>query len=393
MSEKPTTRKKNSRNTQGMGSIRKRSDGRWEGRYTVGIKPGTGEQDQRSVYGKTEEIVARKLRKIMNDLDEGTYAKPTALKTGDWFDSWLVQYNGNVKSSTLVSYGQHVKNHIKPAMGALKLTSIKTQHIQDLYKSMEMRGLSPKTIKNVHGVVGKGLNKAMELGYIKTNPAKVCVLPREEETEIFPLESHEIKPFLLAIVGHRYEHLFKVAIFTGMRIGELLGLTWDKINFARRKIKVNRQLLRPRVKGEGFRFGTLKNDKPRTITAAHWVMEVFEQQKRFQENQRIIAGELWNPTADYVFSSDTGGHASYWQINSHFQKILESINIQPRRFHELRHTYAVTFLRSGGNIKTLQHNLGHHSVAFTLDTYGHVTEEMHQESTEQMDAMIATLTS
>jgi integrase len=193
------------------------------------------------------------------------------------------------------------------------------------------------------------------------------------------------------MAGHPLEALYKVAVFTGMREGELLGLTWDRVDFKRGTIRIDRQLLRPRKKGDEFRFGPLKNDKPRTITPAPFVIETLKEHRKAQLAQKLYIGPLWEDGTDYVFRSETGSHLSYQVALTWFKKLQEKAGIQPRRFHDLRHTYAVAALRAGDSIKNVQEALGHHTAAFTMDTYAHVTEEMRKESAARMEAFISGL--
>ena len=385
------TEKRIRRAAQGSGTIRQRTDGRWEARYSVGRDPGTGKQLQRSVYGSTQKEVRLKLQQATVDIDNGAYTDPSRLSVGAWLDLWRAEFLGNVKPSTAVAYEQHIKNHLKPAFGAVKLSALKPAQIQKFYNDLQRSGLSPKTIKNIHGVFHKALSQAVLLGYIRVNPSTVCNLPRVEKADIHPLDSAELNQFLSAIKGNRLEALYKVAVFTGMRLGELLGLTWDRVDLKQGVIMIDRQLLRPRVKGDGFVFGPLKNDKPRVIHPAPFVIETLRAHRIDQIEEKLRAGSLWSDGPGYVFSDQFGSHASYWTLITRLKSILQGLGIEPRRFHDLRHTYAVAALRSGDDVKTVQVNLGHHTAAFTLDIYGHVTAEMRQDSSARMEAFIAAL--
>ena len=229
------------------------------------------------------------------------------------------------------------------------------------------------------------------LGYIRVNPSIVCNLPRVEKADINPLDSAELNQFLTAIKGNRLEALYKFALFAGMRLGELLGLTWDRMDLKQGVIVIDRPLLRPSAKGEGFVFGPLKNDKPRFILPALFVIETLQTHWIEQIEEKLRAGSLWDGGPGYVFSDQLGGLASYWTLITRLKSILQGPGIEPRRFHDLRHTYAVAALRSGDDVKTVQVNLGHHTAAFTLDIYGHVTAEMRQDSSARMEAFITAL--
>ena len=374
------------------GSIRQRPDGRWEGRVTVGMNPGTGKPVRKSVYGATQKEVRQAMQKILVQVDEGTYSQPSKLTVKQWLETWLDEYNGDVKATTLVSYRQHAKNHIIPALGAVKLNALTPSAVQKFYNDLQRgeKPLSPKTIKNVHGVLHQALKQALRLGYIRSNPTEACTLPRIEKTEIKPLDAPDIKRFLDALDGSEYSTLFKVDLFTGMRQGEILGLQWDCVDFDRGTILVNKQLTRPRVKGEVYRFTSLKNDKPRTIQPAPYVMNLLREHRKAQLTKRLRAGELWDEGEfpGLVFTTETGKHLCFAVVLRHYQKALERAGLPMKRFHDLRHTYAVSSLRAGDDVKTVQENLGHHTAAFTLDQYGHVTQTMREASARRMEAFI-----
>ena len=383
-------RKTNSRAVQGDGSIRQRPDGRWEGRYTLGVDPGTGKQRRKSVYAPTQAECRKKLREATEAVANGTYFEPAKITVAEWFNLWLAEYLGSVKHATAISYGQHVKNHVLPNIGAVKLADLRAPMIQRIYNNLQRQGISPKTIKNLHGCIHKALEVAVRNDYIARNPADVCTLPRIEKSEIQPLDAPDIKKLLEVLNGHKHEVLIKTAMFTGMRIGELIGLTWDCVDFENGVICVKKQLLRPRVKGEGYTYGTLKNDKPRTITPANAVMDMLRVHKRRQAQQRLLAGSAWDDGGfpGLVFTNELGGHLCHNHISKQLDKALEAAGIPKHRFHDLRHTYAVNSLRAGDDIKTVQENLGHHTAAFTLDMYAHSTETMKRESAKRMDAFI-----
>lgn len=165
-------KKKGSRNAHGAGTIRQRKDGKWEARYTVGRDTGTGRQVQKSVYGTTQKEVLEKLRQIQNDLDNGGYIEPSKLTVSAWMDAWVADYLGNVKESTQASYRGHVRNHIRPELGAVLLQKLSPHHIRKFYNTLQQKGKSVKTIRNIHGTFHEALDQAIKLGYIRANPSE-----------------------------------------------------------------------------------------------------------------------------------------------------------------------------------------------------------------------------
>ena len=377
--------RKTTRNAQGGGTIRQRPNGRWEARFTVGRDPGTGKQVQRSVYGATQKEVRKKLAQAVAAIDQGTYTVPSKLTVGGWLDIWTAEYLGGVKPRTAELYKTSVNTYVRPALGALKLDTLNAHTIQSFYNSLSNdRGLSPKTVKNVHGIFHKALQQAVKIGYLRFHPSDACELPRVERKEMHPLDENDISHFVEAIKGHRFETVYLVTLFTGMRQGEVLGLKWENINFDSGKITVDHQLQKV---GGTFSFVSPKNGKGRTITAAPFVLSVLKRHRAHQAEQQLKAGQLWQGEG-LVFCNEVGHHLYPNTVYDSFKRIAAKIGIPSARFHDLRHSYAVAAIRSGDDIKTVQGNLGHHTAAFTLDVYGHVTEQMQKDSAARMEGFI-----
>ena len=372
---------------------RKRDDGRWECRIKIGIDPGTGKAIKKSVYGKTAEECAKKLRAMSAAIDSGTYAEPSKMTIGQWLDTWHAEYLGGVKQSTVIHYGGYIANHLKPYIGAVKLAALQPHMIQTLYNKLlrsakNPNGLSAKSIKNLHGILHKALKQAVMLGYIHANPSDACVLPRIEKKEVSFLEEGDVQAFLKAVRGHKFENMYTTDLFTGMRQGEILGLTWDCIDFDAGIITVEKQLQREHIKGGEYKLVSNKNDRVRKIMPAPFVLDVLKQQRRTQMEQQLMAGEVWSNPWKLVFTNEVGGHLCATTVYKNFKKIVASIGVPDTRFHDLRHTYAVISLQNGDDIKTVQQNVGHATASFTLDVYGHVSTRMQQDSAKRMQNFI-----
>ena len=398
----------------GSGTIRKKTVTRngksytfWEARITTG-KDGQGKQVQRSFSGKTQKEVREKMQAAAVEITEGTYIAPSKMTVGDWIDIWSKEYTNSIKPRTLDTYKQNIRVHIKPALGAIKLAALSAVDIQKFYNDLirdgytvtrndngkvtkERKSFSPKTIKNIHGTLHKCLEKAVSLGYIKYNPADRPELPRIEKSDIKPLEDDEIKRFLSAIKGNDYETLFTVALFTGMRRAEVIGLSWDCVDFENGTILIKQQLQKYSGTGGKYVLTPTKNSRWRTLTPADGIMKLLKHRQLEQIQDRFKAGSAWDNSMNLVFTDRLGGYLSGNTVYMNFKRIVASIGLPDARLHDLRHTYATASIRSGDDIKTVQENLGHHTAAFTLDVYGHVTEQMKRESAARMDAYMNSL--
>lgn len=380
------------RNDNGNGSTRKRADGKWEGRYSAGYDPATGKLISRSVYGKTQKEVRQKLNEILRDLQDGTYVAPNKMTVGEWLDIWLKEYTLNIRPATKAAYEQHVRVHLKPALGRMQLSKLLPHQIQQNYNDLlRKRGLSPKSIKNVHGVLHRALEQAKLMGYLKTNPTTGVVLPKAEKAVLKTMEDTDVARFLQEIKDDPYENVLFVTAFTGLREGEVLGLTWDCVDFEKGQLLINKQ--HNRAKGEKeFHFSPLKNSKIRTITVAQEVLNVLEKQRKQQEKWQAILGDKWDNQKNLVFTTEFGRYINNKTLYMNYKRIMRKLGFPQLRFHDLRHTYAVNSLRAGDDIKTVQENLGHATASFTLGTYAHATPGMKRESASRMNAFIQRLT-
>ena len=377
------------------GTIRLRPDGRWEARYTIGFDPKTGNQRQKSIYGKTKTEVRKKLTKALAEIDEGSFIEPCSIRFGDWLDEWQETYLSNVKPSTAFLYQRRIELYIKPTLGKTRIDALDTRSIQRLYNELgkerdDKPGLAPKTIKSIHGIVHEALEKALALGYIKRNPSNGCVLPRIVKKDIQPLSDAQVTKFIDAIEDNSYKLLYHVYLFTGMRECELLGLMWNCVDFERGVILVNKQLNKSQRKGGQYEFTAPKNGKSRYITPAPYVMDLLKEQKEIQEKQKEAAGVAWEESG-LVFTNALGRYVSYRALYDDFKKVVTRLGFPSARIHDLRHTYAVNSIRAGDDIKTVQENLGHATAAFTLDFYGHYTDDMRRASSAHMQEFISTI--
>lgn len=384
------------RRARGEGSIRQRKDGTWEARFVIGIDPGTGKEIRKSVYAKTQKEVRKKMTEAVAALDKDDYREPSKMTLAHWLNIWSAEYWNDIKESTCASYRATIKNHIIPNLGAVKLDSLNAHTIQQFLNSLSKEqdghiALNPKTVHNVHGVLHKALAQAVAIGYLRSNPTDACTLPKKIHKKITPLDENTMAAFLDAIKGHRFEYIYLTTVFTGMRRGEVCGLTWDCVDFVTGSITINKQLKKERGVGGAYVLPlSTKNDKARTIVPAPFVMDILKAQKIQQAKWRLKAGPAWEgcPLGDMVFTDELGHHLVPDTVYENFKRVMRSLGFPETRLHDLRHTFAVASIRAGDDIKTVQGNLGHATAAFTLDVYGHATDQMKRDSADRMQQYI-----
>ena len=374
------------RRSNGDGAFRKRSANSWEGSIRI-------DDDRYYVYGKTKAETKEKLSILQNEIMQGTHVDDNEITVSEWMDTWIECYTAKVKDSTRDRYLTDIRNHIKPELGAIRIQDLKLLTVQKFLNHCKAKGLALKSVKNIYLVLNKALTRAQKDGLLKKNPCTDAEIPSYDapQKEMRPLKDKEIPAFLKAIQGHPLEYLFYVALFTGMRESELIGLSWDCVDWDHETIHLYRQLKRARGKGAPWVFTTLKNRQDRTFTVPHSVMAVLQKARRKQAEWKLSHGQLFQNTDNLVFTNELGEHLATHTVWKQFKQIVSQLGLPEVRFHDLRHSYATLALQNGVDIKTVSTNLGHATVAFTMDKYAHVSMTMQKESAARMESFIMSL--
>ncbi|MGI6601353.1 MAG: tyrosine-type recombinase/integrase [Dethiobacteria bacterium] len=389
---------KKTRRGHGEGSITKRKDGRWQASILVGYDPKTGKQKRKYFYGRTRKEVQRKLNEIIPEVQAGTYREPANITVAEWFTTWLNVYmKPSLRPTTWESYRYQVEGHIIPALGHLKLPQLQTAHIQRLYNKKlksgrldgRKGGLSPRSIKYIHTVIHSALEQAKKEGMIIINPAEATKLPKQEQKEIKYLDAAEAAIFLATAKESKHFAAFFLALNTGIRRGELLGLRWQDIDFKACQLTVNQGLVR--VTGKGLIFQEPKTKlSNRVINLAPAVLQVLKEHKAKQNEIRLLAGSAYDADLDLVFANELGEPICPRAFTRVFERVVKRAGLDVT-FHGLRHTFATIALEQGVDIKTIQETLGHHSAAFTMDVYSSVTAKMKKEAADRVGDLLASL--
>ena len=372
----------------GEGSIRKRKDGRWEGRYTAGHDPATGKTIYKNVLGKTQTEVKEKLKRAIEDSAKLDMSKVGQYTVGQWMDVWFENYAKiKVRPSSHQTYRGYIENHIKPNIGSIPLNKLTSLELQKLYKKLlgngrverieskkQPKGLSAKTVRNINQIICSALNLAIEQRLILTNPADACALPKLEHREMKTLPVEQLTSFLREAKESGVFEMYYIELATGLRRGELLGLKWSDIDLEHGSLRVQRQIAR--IDGEIVEAPLKTKNAYRTLPLSADAIDVLKTQKKKCGNSQ------------YVFPSPTGGPISPDSVLHMLHRVLKRAGLPKVRFHDLRHTFATLALQNGVDIKTVSGMLGHFSAGFTLDTYAHVTTSAQKEAANTMGGVL-----
>lgn len=369
--------KKRTRASSGMGSIRQRADGRWEARYT------TPDKRQRSVYGKTEKEVTAKLRSKLHDLDTGIWRDPSNVTVKEWLNTWLTHYQTHNSERTVLKYRCIVEKHFIPQLGKLKLSKVLPVHIMHVITTLNAT-LAPVTTKNYIRILGAAFQCAIESGLIRSNPVDNAKLPRVPPTSFNVIDRTDIPAFMNAARETSYPNELIFMLLTGLRVGEVRGLQWDDCDLDASTVNIQRQL-HPNYHNL-TRFTPPKYGEARKFHIAPEAVTILRNQRRRQAEQRIASGQ-WEDddiTCNLVFRMANGkAHtdSSIYDAVKAVGKIIGQPKLHP---HDLRHSYAIAALRSGADIKTVQHNLGHKTAEMTLNVYAAYTEDAGKTSAKKL---------
>lgn len=346
------------------GSSFKRKDGRWVAEVSLlGGK-------RLTYYGKTQQHCREWLQEIRNQMDEGLTIEGAKTSTGKFLDNWLETVKPTLHPNTWTQYSAIIDRYIKPGLAVLRLKDLRLEHIQTLYSNRLEAGTGARTVRLIHAVLHRALNQALKWGPIQRNPATAVEKPRQPRPEMRTLDVRQTRDFLRAAQGYRLETLFHLAITTGLRRGELLGLQWNDLDWGTGKLQVRRQL--QRVVGKGLVFNEPKTAAGRRpITVGQTDLAQLQQHRKRQLEERLFAGCSWQDHG-LIFASAVGTPLDPRNVFRDFKNLLKTADLPDIRFYDLRHTAATLMLQQRVHPKVVQERLGHSTISMTLDTHSHV---------------------
>ena len=370
------------RRPSGDGMVRKWEDGRWEGRIVVGHKE-NGDSIFRYIYADTQKELTAKLRQNIEAFQGVELTEQSKMTLAQWLDEWLEKHmTGAVRPDTLAGYRRDLDNHVKPYLGEKSLLKITADDLQELYQLLLERGrklprqncapgLAPATVRGIHTTFHHALKAAADEGLIPFNPAEKVTPPRVQNAPKQVLTHDQLEKFLCAIRFDPIWHdFFYTELTTGLRRGELCGLKWEDFDSDVGTLKVRRTI-------HARKGGTLEAGETKTYAGQRTILLPYSTTQLLKERKTAVLTQ-------WIFPDPLRPERPV-NPNSAYRRLKELLNqaeLPSLRFHDLRHTFATHALASGVDAKTLSRILGHTKASFTLDTYTHVTGDMHRNAAE-----------
>lgn len=376
------------RRPSGDGMVRKRDDGRWEGRIVVGHKA-NGDPIFRHVYAKTQKALTEKLHQSIECYQDVELTEDSRMTLGEWLDRWLAEYkDGTIRPGTLEGYRNYIENYIKPQLGGKQVSLITTQDVQRMYRRLKSGGrvredaegskrLSDSTVRHIHTMLHGAMKAAVQAHIIPKNPTENATAPKSNYKPMQVLNEQELDTFLQAVQKDDiWRDFFYTELMTGLRRGEICALMWRDFDAKAGTLGISRTL---HSKGQGvYALGDTKTSQGnRTIILPESVAALLRARKKNSISQWIFP----QPTSPEL---PMNPGTAYRRLKT----LLEEAGLPSIRFHDLRHTFATLTLQNGMDVKTLSAMLGHVSAATTLDIYTHSTSDMQHAAARKIDCGI-----
>ena len=332
---------------------------------------------------KRQDVVLQKLDAVRRQVADGLPVPSDTLSVSEFLTEWLAARRSSLAPQTFFGYERRVRRSILPHLGRIRLTKLDRMHIQNLYELLEAEGLSAQTVNHVDAVLKKALKDGVRWGRVARNVAELVEPPRVRREARRFLNASEARSFLEAARGDAFEGLYILAIGTGLRRGELLGLHWRDVDLSRGLLSVNWTQIRDERDGLSLDSPKTEHSRRRLRLDAD-VVEALRAHHRRQADQRLKAGEAWEEN-DLVFPNEIGRPLNPSNlITRSFWPLRDRAGLGPGstatgtppalRFHDLRHTAGSLMLEAGVPLKIVSERLGHSNINITADIYLHVTE-------------------
>lgn len=374
---------------KGEGTITKLKNGTYCGRITVGYDE-NGKQKRKAFYAKTRREVQERMDAAKVELQKGTYIELSNITLSEWVDVWLEEYKRRtVKPSTYSKMHQYFNRYIKPAFGKYKLRDLREEMVQKFINDLTDKGLSTSTITHNHSYLYGALKQAVKNELLVKNVADGINLPQKVKKENRVLTQEEQARFVEVARETLTGRAFILALYTGLRIGELLALTWDDVDFDNGILSVNKTLVEyrePKPDGSGYIVRRMVGS-PKTASSKRDIPVLASVLNMLKEEKENAVPNSYN----LIYASAEGGYIATATARTRFIAILMKANIaniKQLHIHSLRHTFATLGLENGIELKVMQELLGHATISMTADMYTHVLPDKKKSAIEKLNESI-----
>jgi integrase len=326
------------------------------------------------------------LKEMRAKLDDGLTLAGARVTVKGHLATWLDSARPTLRPNTIVQYERIVKRYLDPALGRLRLEDLRPDHVQRLYATAQSSGTGVRTVRLIHSVLHRALHQALKWGLVRRNVCDAVDPPIARRTEMTALSARQVDALLSIAESHRLYGLFYLALSTGLREGELLGLRWTDVDWTAGALQVQRQA--QWLAGQGVVFQEPKTARGRrAVPLGSATLAVLRDHRKRQVEERLFYGAAW-VDQDLLFTTTRGTPLNPSNLIKAFRALLDAAGLPAIRFHDLRHTAATLMLAQGVNPKIVQERLGHASITLTLDTYSHVLPTMQREAADLIDAIL-----
>ena len=373
---------KTRRRGRGEGAIFQRADGVWCATITIGYDE-VGRRRRRTVYGSSKEEVRPQLTELHAQLLHGGITKPTQVTVAQYLQRWLEDVaKPRIRASTYKLYEGLIRLHVIPYIGGIRLQKLTPAHVQGFYAELLREGMSPRQCQLVHARLFSAFKRAVRWKLIPTNPCTEVDRPTAPTTRFTPLTPRQVLDLLDAAADTRLYALYVLAVFTGLRQGELLGLHWQDVDLNAGVLRVRQQLQEV--------AGKMELVEPKTAAGRRQVALPKVAVEALVAHRQRMAAKGFDKT--WVFCDSRGGPIRKSNLRrKSFEPLLEQAKLPKVRFHDLRHTAATLLLLQDVHPKVVQERLGHARISITLDTYSHVLPTMQRDAADKLDALVGTV--
>lgn len=375
---------------QNEGGIHYRVDGRWEARLNLGWRD--GKRVRKSFFAKTREEAASLLADAKAQHDRGIPIPHSGITVARFLLGWLETVKPTVRPRTYESYELHVRRHVNPEIGNIRLSALRAEHVRSLLKRKLDSGLSPHTVIHMRTVLNTALRQAIGDRLLSWNPVSSVKRPKVRRHVYRWFTPEQARAFLAAAENTRLGAVFAVGLSLGLRRGEVLGLRWCDIDLEALTLRVQQTIQRVRAKvagTAGFLVAEPKTElSRRTLVLPAMLGPVLRRHRARQAQERLAAGTDWHDTGGLVFTTPRGRPIEPRDVQTEFKGTLAAAQLPDMRLHDLRHAAATFLIAQGLPLRIVMEVLGHSTIALTANTYGHIGRGMVADAASRMDALL-----